>query len=454
MKRLFLLVLLSVALGYPGRGAAQSPWKIGVARVKITPEKAIWMAGYASRTKPAEGTLQDLWAKVLAVETADGGRAVLVTCDLCGICNPLADEIAGQIQSRCGLERSRIMLTNSHTHSGPVLLGETFDIYPMDAAQPALIAEYTAKLQRQIVDAVAEACSRLEPAVLWAGEGKADFAVNRRNNKEKTLAETLARGEPLKGPVDHAVPVLVAREPSGTLRAVAFGYACHNTTLGLQQWCGDYAGFAQADLEKRFPTALALFHMGCGADQNPLPRRTVDLCQKYGSQLATAVEEVVEHPMRPLAGRLRTAMTFLDLPYGQQPTAAELKEMANKPGKITYRHRWARSLLAQLDSGKPFPKSYPFPVQVWKLGDQLWVVLGGESVVDYSLLLKKRYGPATWVTSYANDVMCYVPSRRVWEEGGYEAGAFEVCGMPATRWCPDIETRILACVEKLGGQVR
>src|SRR6185295_419669 len=46
-----------------------------------------------------------------------------------------------------------------------------------------------------------------------------------------------------------------------------------------------------------------------------------------------------------------------------------------------------------------------------------------------------------WVTGYANDVMAYIPSRRLWEEGGYQAGAFEVYGLPATRWCPDIEDR-------------
>ncbi len=93
-------------------------------------------------------------------------------------------------------------------------------------------------------------------------------------------------------------------------------------------------------------------------------------------------------------------------------------------------------------------------MQVWKLGtDQLWIVLGGEVVVDYSLRYKKRYGPQTWVTSYANDVMAYIPSHRVWEEGRYEAGAFSVYGLPAKRWCEDIETRIGACVERLVSEV-
>jgi hypothetical protein len=107
-------------------------------------------------------------------------------------------------------------------------------------------------------------------------------------------------------------------------------------------------------------------------------------------------------------------------------------------------------LLKQVEQGKPFAKSYPYPVQAWKLGtEQLWISLGGEVVVDYSLRLKAEYGPRTWVTGYANDVMAYIPSQRVWQEGGYEAGAFSVYGLPTERWAEGIEERIAACVGRL-----
>ena len=86
----------------------------------------------------------------------------------------------------------------------------------------------------------------------------------------------------------------------------------------------------------------------------------------------------------------------------------------------------------------------------WILGeDQLWIALGGEVVVDYALLFKRKYGPTTWVAGYTNDVMAYIPSHRVWQEGGYEAGAFSVYGLPANRWTPEIEKRIAASVDRL-----
>ena len=111
--------------------------------------------------------------------------------------------------------------------------------------------------------------------------------------------------------------------------------------------------------------------------------------------------------------------------------------------------------MSQLDQNRPFEDSYSYPVQVWQLGDELtWITLGGEVVVDYALRFKREYGPTTWIAVYTNDVMAYSPSRRVWEEGGYEAGAFEVYGLPALGWKGDIEKRVTASVARLVEKVR
>ena len=67
---------------------------------------------------------------------------------------------------------------------------------------------------------------------------------------------------------------------------------------------------------------------------------------------------------------------------------------------------------AAVAPGKPLSQTYPYPVQLWRVGPELqWITLGGEVVVDYSLRLKKELGPATWVAGYTNDVMAYIPSR-------------------------------------------
>ena len=445
--------VLFVLLACQALPAEDAVWKVGTAKAKITPEKLFWMAGYAARDRPAEGTLHDLWIKVLVLQAGDdrpicrGHTGVVVASDLLGWPKGMYERVCAELKTRCELERSQIMLTATHTHTGPVLRDALYDIYPLDDRQRALIEEYSAALEKTAVATVVKALSELSPATLWAAEGSTNFAVNRRNNPQAQVGELLARGTALKGPVDHDVPVLAVRTPRGGLRAVVFGYACHTTTLSSYGWSGDYAGFAQIELEQSHPETLAMFHAGCGADQNPLPRREVGLCRRYGNMLAAAVEEALRTPMRPIAPRLRTGFQFVDLDYEKPLSQQQLKASAGKNG---YEGRRARRLLSQLEQGKPFAESYPYPVQAWKLGaDQLWISLGGEVVVDYSLRLKARYGRRTWVTGYCNDVMAYVPSRRVWEEGGYEAGAFSVYGLPTDRWTGDIQQRISGCVEGL-----
>ena len=333
-------------------------WKAGLARAKITPDKRLWMGGYGSRTKPAEGTCQDLWVKVLALEAADGGRAILVTTDLLELSKQVADHMAQAIGRQCGVPRDRIMLTSSHTHCGPVLAYSLGGVYPLDDNQRAMIAEYTAGLEKTVAATALAAVAKLAPATLWAGEGQAGFAVNRRNNREPEVPKLLAAGTPLKGPVDHTVPVLAVRDGAGHPIAVVASYACHNTTLSFYQWCGDYAGFMQAGLEQKHPGLTAMFYEGCAGDQNPLPRRTLELCQKYGGELAGAVEKVLAQPMRPVCSQVRTAMETIPVPFYAELDVPELTKMA--AGK-DYRARWAAGLLAGRRPASPAPTRTRIP---------------------------------------------------------------------------------------------
>lgn len=422
-------------------------WRAGLAKTDITPTTPIWLAGYGGRDRPAEGTLHAIWIKVLALEDASGHQVVLLTSDLCGMPKWLYDSVCDTMRERHGLDRSQVRLTNSHNHCAPAVRGELEDYYAWDEEQRQATYEYSDWLKRQIIDTMEEALSSLRPVTLSAGEGVCTFAVNRRNNVEAEIPDLLARGETPRGPVDHSVPVLAVRDPDGELLAVVFGYACHNTTLSFYQWCGDYAGFAQIAIEREHPGALALFVDGCGGDQNPLPRRTVELCEQYGEQLTAAVEEQLATPLRPLASRARTRFEFVTLDFERNPTREELEAALDHPRAI--RRRWARRMLAELDAGREFATSRPYAVQVWRLGDQLWIALGGEALVDYALRFKAEYGDKTWVTSYFADLTAYIPSRRNWDEGGYEVSYLYEYMLPADRWAPELEERIAAAVDRM-----
>src|SRR5262245_13870435 len=433
---------LPAAAGEPARG-----FQAGVARAVITPAESMWMAGYASRNKPAEGKAQDLFVKALGVEDPAGNKFVLVTSDLVGLTRGLSEGVAEEVRKRTGLPRERLMLTASQTHCGPVIRDNLADLYDMPPEESKKIAPYTDKLRGQMVEVILKALDDLKPAQLSAGLGAARFAVNRRQPTDKGIIN----GTNPNGPVDHDVPVLAVESPDGKLRAVVMGYAYHNTTMQFYQWCGDYAGFAQAYLEEAHPGAAALFWDGCGGDANPLPRSKIELCEKYGRELADAVEGVLKGPMTPLrgewAGRYATVPLALDELPDKGKLSADL--LSNQ---FTLRRR-AERLLKELEAKGKLEGNYPhYPVQVWRLGDEvLWVALGGEVVVDYKLRLAKEITDrrALWVTGYANDVMAYIPSARVLGEGGYEADSSMIYyGMPA-KWSPAIEDKIVDKVLEL-----
>jgi hypothetical protein len=447
--QMLLFVWLASVSVLPGQ---EKFWKAGLAKADVTPSEALWMGGYASRKKPAEGKLMSLWIKVLALEDAEGQRGVILTSDTLGIPQSIYQNVSGMLQQKLGLKPQQIILSASHTHCGPVLRGALYDAYPLDDNQRRLIEKFSARLETNIVDTVAKALADLAPARIAAGQGSAGFAVNRRNNPEGNVPQLIEQGA-LKGPTDHSVPVLAVSTPDGKLKAILFGYACHNTVMSFYQWSGDYAGFAQIALEKSHPGATAMFFMGCGGDQNPLPRKELTFAERYGNMLAAAVEEVLLSPPRSLEPRLQTKMETITLNFGPTPTEAELEKM--KEDKADSHRRWANRLLADLKSGQPFARNYPYPIQAWTLGNQLLVTLGGEPVVDYSLKFKQQFGAQTWVAGYCNDVMTYIPSLRVLKEGGYEGGGAMIpYGQPALRWSDDVEDLISESVGRLVEHVR
>ena len=446
---LFTLVVTSV-LNTVGL-AAEKQWRAGVAKVNISPELPIWLSGYGGRNKPAATKHDDLWAKALVIEDADGHRGVLVTMDLIGVPREFSANLSEQIENRYKLPRAAIALCASHTHSGPVVRGNLMAMYALNDDQSRRVKEYKAALDEKLETLVGDAIKTMKLAKLSWGIGKAGFAVNRRNNPEGKIKQ-LIKDEALVGPVDHDLPVLAVHGEDGKLRALVGGYACHATVLDSYFITGDWPGAAQDELERRHPGTIAMFVAGCGGDQNPLPRRTLALMYRYGGEFANGVDAALDSKPQPVAPSLKTAYKEIDLLFGKLPTRAEL-ELASQ--KTTSEGRWAKYMLSRWDEEGSLKPTYPYPIQVWRLGDELtWVLLGGEVVVDYSLRLKSELGPKkTWVSSYSNDVMGYIPSRRVLGEGGYEGGlARYPYGLPAA-WDASVEEKIIDEVRKLAASV-
>lgn len=464
LRQMLLLCQIAVvgfshqqAIGRPDITAdqQQEKWKAGVASTIITPEQSMWMAGYAARTKPSEGKVHDLRAKALALEDAQGTKLVIVTVDLLGVSRSLRDWLEKQVNECYKLHPEHLLINASHTHCGPVMeeakdsiYGNTF--YGLTPEQIQQSRQYVEILQQKLLTLVGQAIENLAPARLAYTHARAGFAMNRRLKTE--------RGYQIQpnpdGPVDHDVPVLRVDSLDGKLRAVVFGYACHNTTLSFYEFCGDYAGFAQLYLEEAHPEVTALFIEGCGGDQNPYPRGTLDLAQQHGRALANGVEAALLWQASPIRGPIRSILETVTLEFAEPPSQQQLEQQAQSSNKY---ERWhAEMLLKELKQNGKINAEYPYLVHVVQFGSDLTLVaLAGEVVVDYSLRLKAELpGPPLWVAGYSNDVFGYVPTLRVLQEGGYEGGgAMLYTDLPGP-FAPSVEKRVIDKVHELVSRVR
>lgn len=406
------------------KGQPPSEWKAAAAQAVITPQEPMYLAGFANREVPSEGTLVNLRAKALAVEDPSGTRFVTVTLDLIEITFQIRDAVVAKVKEKYGLPNEALMMNSSHTHTGPELVHTElkFEEFTEDPLRKERCLRYNEFLTEKIVGIIGQALESLTPVTITYAHARCGFAMNRRLPVEGPDGVTYRNSPNPDGVVDTDVPVLTIRRPDESVLAIAFGYACHNTSLNLKLWSADYAGYAQIALEQAYPGSIALFVMGCGGDQNPYPRFDPIFSSRHGQTLATAVQSAMTAINEPIHGPLRLNWQTARIDYQSIPTAEELEKA--KESEKGHPLRWTERRLRALSRGE-LRDHYDYPIQVVHFGDTLTLVgLAGETCVDYSLRLKREFkGPGRlWVVGYCNDILAYIPSKRVLLEGGYEGG--------------------------------
>ena len=408
---------------------------VGVARIDVTPEYPIRMGGYAVRKSRSEGTEQRIWAKALAISTGADKPVVYITLDNNGIAEETYRKIADRLKQSADLTKDRFTIASSHTHTGPLTSFKSPNLFVEDipAEDLAIIHRYTAELITKIEQVALEAIKKRTRSKLFWTLGKVEFARNRRGAATK--------------PVDHSLPVLVAKNSQGETTGILATYACHCTTLSGQfkKICGDWAGYAQEAIEHDHPNAVALISVGCGADANPYPREGEDaglhFAKQHGASIASEVKKLLSGDLKPIQpGRITTRLREVELPFAPHFSKQEWEARAQKAGIVGYH---ARKNLARLEHGEKLPATLYYPIVSWAFDRDLSMLfLPGEVVVDYALRLRDEYkNTRLWITAYANYVPCYIPSRRILAEGGYEA--------EDSLWYYDRPARLSAEVEDL-----
>ncbi len=398
--------------------------RAGASKEDITPPVGVKMGGFAARYKGAEGVHDNLYARALYLE-GRGGASLLIANDLLNIPDSLALEMKEELAKRLGMEENGILISATHTHSGPSLPPDiTADLYE------AGLGNYSSVLRERILTAAFKSVEKARTAKLGWGVGRVIVGFNRRS---------------FSGPVDPDVNVLLVADESGSPIASLVNYACHGVVLGDTNYLisADYPGVVSRIIESRLnANHEALFMNGADGDINPLTSLgyscpgTFEDVEAVGRIVAYAALntmrfiKTVEEPVIRAVGKKVT----LPLAEPSEETARRLLENQEKHvSELKARNADMETIMRnkailnyyeknlKMIREMPFEKTVETTLQAVRIGDAALVGIPGEPLVEVGIRVKKNSPLSpTSIVSYANGYCGYIAISEAYEQGGYE----------------------------------
>jgi neutral ceramidase len=392
--------------------------KAGMAKAVITPPVGVRLCGYAARTQPSIGVLDDLYAKALVLDDEEK-RLALVVCDLLWVGKELVNDIRKRIKEQADIEEENVMITAIHTHYGPDL---------EHTGEP-----YIENLKSQVGGAVSAACNHMKNARIGFASGECYVGMNRRNPKSPSGPYFLYNWP--QGLVDPTVMVARIEDETRHVVGVLVNYACHPVTLGPNELniSRDYPGHTLRVLEDVFgENVVAMFVNGCCGNINPAwifdrpdvspppprvfpesleerSRETRRLGQILGGEALNALQSVTNLASE---ANLKIKQSDVRLPVRKDMPENVLGWIkSTKVGEPDYENH------QRIMKGEDVVTE----IQAIRLNDTAILGFPGEVFVEYQLEIRRKSPfKHTFVSELANDSIGYVPTTDAYKEGGYE----------------------------------
>ncbi len=400
-----------------------------MAEIDITPPFPMFMGGYVARSgKSFEGINDRLSAGVISLKKGNGG-ILIIRADINAFTRSLADTISSELTRKFKIPPGAILFNGSHTHSGPAV--RCIDYIIRNKKLVRLYEKYIKFLIERLIQAVTLAIESEEPASLSLTKTTSNLAMNRRANFDGTIKNAPNPD----GYYDPDVPVIVIKDQRDSIKGVLFSYACHPVTLGSWNYnlSADYPGYVVKNLKKRYhANAKYFFLQGCAgntrprilADGNAWRKGRLEDLETQGKELAGIIIDALNGKLRKI--EFKPAWDKLDvqlklLPEDHQKIAVD--STINKPKRI-----WAEKML----KARNIKDEIPFAIQRIALSEDFAIIaMSGEVVAEIGRRIKNiRPGCEVITLGYSNGSECYVPSEKMFTEGGYEVESYYHFGLP------------------------
>lgn len=389
--------------------------KFGLARDIITPDIAMAMSGYDTFYGAAyRGVHDDLYVKALLLD--DGKQAVLlITLDLLFHDVALTDEIKQYAGERYGIAPDFLIMSYTHTHSGPAIRG--YDVGQFSEY-------YEAFLLSRIKTCINRVFHNTFTGHLSYGSVEGEWNINRRRLVD---GQMLNRPNP-EGVTDNVVHMLKITDGAGQPKGLLLNYACHPVTITDTPWLSaDFPGRISQHLETALFGLTSLFFQGAGGNSRPMVTAS-------GGQFVTRTFNEIDAMASVMANRIQQAVCFgqfapielklaarqFTIPVAIEPFGKAVFAEAMADGQRTRSFRNAARQVyeryEQLDD------RILLHAGIIRLNEQVYITaLGGEPCVEVKRNIAQAFPGKQMLFIGYTDSTAYIPDDKIIGEGGYEA---------------------------------
>ena len=410
--------------------------QVGFGQMDITPVRPTPMAGYYGKRLSTE-THDPLWAKTTVMD--DGKTTVaIVSLDLIATTKWLVGETRSLIAAQSKLPPECILISSTHSHTGPVLFDPDSSRYNRFGNEATETKQFMLELPGKIAESVTKAIANKKPMTVRHAIGQEpQLAFNRRFfmsdgtvgwNPGKRNSRIVREA----GPTDDSLPMVAYYSKEGELSGLLSNFSIHLDTVGGTQWSADMPFTLEQSLAKVFGATCHLqYATGCCGDVNHIDvRHTFSQkghteAARIGTRLAGAVLRSWNSLIPASSSRLHATKFMVKLPLTKHSAdrvewAKSVSDRANneKPPPFMEMVEAFRILDVEARNGEPIDAE----VQVISLGKEIaWVAMPGEIFVQLGLAIKDG-SPfvTTTINELANGSIGYVPTRQAYAQGNYE----------------------------------